>query len=474
MNGSILKLKARLVAKGFQQKEGQDYTETFAPVVKWNTLRSIVALAGHQGWQIFHLDVKTAFLNGVIEEEIYVAPPPGFDNLPHSNYACRLKKALYGLKQAPRAWYKKVDSYLLSKGLLKSQADYNLYFFEDKGKITLLILYVDDVYLTGDNTEHIATIRSEIQEAFEMSDLGLLSYSLGLEFLFQREGILVTQRQYIKEMLRDFGLEHCKPVPTPMVEKLKLTPDMGAPLADAARYQQMVGKLIFLTHTRVDICYAVSVVSRFMQCPQEPHAQAVKHVFRYLKGTSDLALCYRKGENNDLYGYTDADWAADAYDRKSTTGFVFFLGQSPITWNSRKQPTVALSSTESEYMAVTEGTKEVVWLRRLLGEIHIQNLLDSTPIYGDNQGSINLAHNPVYHGRTKHIEVRHHFIREKIVSGEVNLDYIPTTEQLADILTKPLGRTAFERLRDRLGLVRIECKENRHSPLAVVPFIHRN
>lgn len=456
-DGSTAKLKARLVAKGFQQKPGQDYTETFAPVVKWNTLRSIVALAGHHGWNIFHLDVKTAFLNGVIEEDIYVRPPPGFDSSVKPNHACKLKKALYGLKQAPRAWYTKVDTYLLSQGLQKSKADYNLYFHKAQGKLTLLLLYVDDVYLTGNNDEHIAFIKSEIQQAFEMSDLGLLSYSLGMEFLFRSDGLSVTQRQYIREMLTEFGLEKCKPAPTPMMEKLKLLPDMKAPLADSTKYQRMVGKLIFLTHTRIDIAFAVSIVSRFMNCPQEPHAQAVKRIYRYLQGTSDLALLYRRGEENQLRGFTDADWAADMHDRKSTTGYVFFLGGTPITWNSRKQPTVALSSTESEYMAVTEGAKEAVWLRRLLGEIHVLDLQAPTTIHGDNQGSLNLAQNPIYHGRTKHIEVRHHFIREKISSGEINLDYVPTNEQLADILTKPLGKTAFERLREQLGLIRLEA-----------------
>lgn len=323
-----------------------------------------------------------------------------------------MHKALYGLKQAPRAWYTKVDAYLLSQGLTKSQADYNLYFHLDQGKITLLLLYVDDVYLTGDNHAHIAFIKSEIQQAFEMSDLGLLSYSLGIEFMFWPDGISVTQRQYIREMLTEFGLDKCKPAPTPMMEKLRLLPDMQAPPADSALYQRMVGKLIFLTHTRVDIAFAVSIVSRFMNSPQEPHAQAVKRIYRYLRGTSDLALLYRRGEETHLQGkdtqlqvFTDADWAADMHDRKSTTGYIFFLRGTPITWNSRKQPTVALSSTESEYMAVTEGAKEAVWLRRLLGEIHALDLQAPTTIHGDNQGSLNLAQNPIYHGRTKHIEV---------------------------------------------------------------------
>lgn len=461
-NGSIAKLKARLVARGFQQKEGQDYKETFAPVVKWNTLRSIVSLAGHRGWSIFHLDVKTAFLNGIIEEDIYVTPPPGFESSHHRGYACKLKKALYGLKQAPRAWYSKVDHYLCSQGLQKSSADANLYFHESQGKLTLLLLYVDDVYLTGNDTVHIELIRQAIQTEFEMSDLGLLSFSLGLEFLFSASGIRVTQRQYVKDMLAEFGLSECRPAATPMQEKLQLLPDMKAAPADSVHYQRMVGKLIFLTHTRPDIAYAVSVVSRFMAAPQVPHAQAVKHLYRYLQGTIDLALFYRRGEDEVLYGFTDADWAGDAYDRRSTTGYIFMSGSTPVTWNSKKQPTVALSSTESEYMAITEGTKEAVWLRRLFGELKIQDSRVPTTIHGDNQGSLNLAHNPVYHGRTKHIEVKHHFIREKILSKEICLEYIPTSEQLADILTKALGRTAFERLRSQLGLVFIDTKKPMH------------
>lgn len=454
-DGSVDKLKARLVAKGFQQKPGQDFTETFAPVVKWNTLRSIVALAAHNSWNIYHLDVKTAFLNGEIEEDIFVSLPPGFTDPARPSHAGKLRKALYGLKQAPRAWYQKVDSYLLSRGLLKSHADYNLYYNNDHGKVTLLILYVDDVYLTGDNEAHISFIRQDIQSTFEMTDLGLLSYSLGIEFLFQPKGILMTQRRYIHDMLQEFGMHECKPATTPMLEKLKLVPEMNAPPVDVSLYQRMVGKLIFLSHTRIDIAYSVSMISRFMACPQEPHQQAVKHLLRYLNGTKDYALLYRRGGGRDLHGYTDADWAADAHDRKSTTGYVFFLGSTPITWNSRKQPTVALSSTESEYMALTEGTKEAVWLRRLLSEIQAIDSRIPTQILGDNQGSLNLARNPVYHGRTKHIEVRHHFIREKLQSGEVKIDFTPTTDQLADILTKALGRIAFERQRKQLGLVQI-------------------
>lgn len=296
-DGSIAKLKARLVARGFQQKEGQDYTETFAPVVKWNTLRSVVALAGHNGWPIFHLDVKTAFLNGDITEDIYVSQPPGFSSS-SSSFVCKLKKALYGLKQAPRAWYMKMDNYLLSQGLQKSQADFNLYYQEINGKLTLLLLYVDDVYLSGNDTERIALIRSDIQKEFEMADLGLLSYSLDLEFLFQPQGILVTQRQYIKELLKEFGLAECKPISTPMTEKLKLMPDMEAPAVDCHRYQRMVGKLIFLTHTRPDICFAVSVVSRFMVRSQEPHLQLYKRSSTFTdtcKAPPTLHFCIARG-----------------------------------------------------------------------------------------------------------------------------------------------------------------------------------
>lgn len=297
---SVAKLKARLVAKGFQQKAGTDYTETFAPVIKWNTLRSVVALAGHHGWKMYHLDVKTAFLNGRIDEELYVTPPPGFEGSVPDHHACRLKRALYGLKQAPRAWYSTVDNYLLQEGLKKSSADCNLYYHEENGLLTLLLLYVDDVYVTGNNDSHIAHIRGAIQGKFEMSDLGLLSYSLGIEFIFSPSGIMLTQRQYMREILSEFGLADCHPVKTPMAEKIKLEPDMAAPLTDPTQYQKMVGKLIFLTHTRPDLSFAVSTVSRFMSKPQEPHLQAVKHIYRYLHGSTDSPFCISEGREITL------------------------------------------------------------------------------------------------------------------------------------------------------------------------------
>ncbi|OAE23571.1 hypothetical protein AXG93_4316s1020 [Marchantia polymorpha subsp. ruderalis] len=340
--------------------------------------------AGHQGWTIAHLDVKTAFLNGDIEEEIYVQPPPGFESPTHPHHVYRLKKVLYSLKQAPRAWYHKVDNYLTTQGLRKSTTDQNLYFHEDNGLLILLILYVDDVYLTGNNLPHIARLWTEIQTAFKMTDLGTLSHSLGIEFLISHDGIRLTQRQYIESMLADFGLNKCRLVATHMAEKTHLLSDMRTPPADSVLYQTMVRNLIFLIHTRSDIAYVVCIVSRFMAAPLEIHARAVKHSYRYLKGTTNLALNYRRGEKDDLLGYTDSDWARDAYDRISTTKYLFLLGSTLITWNSKKQPTIALSSTEAEYMAITEATKETVWLR-LLRELKIQDLKKSTTIHRDNQ-----------------------------------------------------------------------------------------
>ncbi|KAG0574652.1 hypothetical protein KC19_VG280100 [Ceratodon purpureus] len=243
-----------------------------------------------------------------------------------------------------------------------------------------------------------------------------------------------------------------------MAKKLHLKPVMDAAPVYQALYQCMVGKWIFLTHTRPDIAYAASIVSTFMNQLQKPHARAVKHIYRYLRGTKNFALFYRQGGDFNLHGFTDANWAGDTHDKKSTNGYMFMSSSSPRTWNSKKQPTVVLSSTKSEHMAVTEGTKEALWLRRLFGELRIQESNLPTTIYGDNQGSINLAHNPVYHGRTKHIEVKHHFIREKVASGEIKLEYIPTSDQIADTLTKPLGQTAFERLRNQLGLVQVNSQ----------------
>jgi hypothetical protein len=286
-----------------------------------------------------------------------------------------------------------------------------------------------------------------------MTDLGFLHHSLGLEFLTTPAGTIVTQRGYVRQMLNDAGMAHCNPARTPMIENLHLTRDTGTPPVDHHRYQSMVGQLHFLLQTQNDIQYAVNIVSRFTAAPQQAHLQAVHHLYRYLKGTVDYGLLYRRGEDSTLLGYSDADWAGDREDRKSTTGYLFCLGSTPITWRTHKQPCVALSSTESEYMALSSAAQEATWIRRLLMKLQALDSKAATEIRCDNQSAIRLAENPVFHARTKHIETHHYYIREQVEAEKIKVTHVPSSDQIADIFTKPLGRTAFEKLRDHLGLV---------------------
>ena len=330
-NGTTAKLKARLVARGFQQCAGIDFTETFAPIAKIDTFRTLAVVCGHHGWPIYHLDVKSAFLNGEILEEVYVHQLQGFTEPGRESQVCLLKKALYGLRQAPRAWHTKFDACLQDLGLVKSHFDPNLYIFHDGSLIAMLLLYVDDVYLAGSHSDKIAWLRQELFSSFDMTDLGLLSYSLGVEFIQRSTGLILTQRRYLQQILSKFGMANCNPARVLFQPGVKLHRDMHAPTANLATYQRLVGKLLFCNWTRPDITYAVALLCRFTAAPQEPHLLAAKHLLRYLKGTLSLGLHYCRGEDTHLTGFCDADWVGDCEDRKSTGGFLFKLGSSPIT-----------------------------------------------------------------------------------------------------------------------------------------------
>jgi transposase InsO family protein len=453
-DGSPAKLKARLVARGFQQREGLDFDETYAPVAKYNTLRTLLAIAGHRGWTVRHLDVATAFLNGQLQEDVYVVQPQGFVDPTRPHHVCKLDKALYGLRQSPRCWYLNIDTRIQRLGLTKSTADPNLYYYHGESRVALLLLYVDDVYIFGDHPSKLTEMAQELMGAYDMTDMGTLGHSLGLEFHFTSSGVVVTQRGFAASILAEFGLSQCNPVATPMIQNLHLQVNMGEPPADIKMFQKKVGKLNFLTQTRADIAPAVSLVSRFNHAPQKPHMDAVNHILRYVRGTLDFGLCFKRGEDSVLTGYSDADWAGDRDDRKSTTGYVFMLGSTPITWRSQKQNCVACSSTEAEYVALSSAAREGMWLRGLLKELHILDDKTTTVLYCDNQSAIRLSENPVLHQRTKHIDIKHHYIRECVGGGHFKISHVPSADNVADIFTKPLGRTQFEHLRNHLGLVR--------------------
>lgn len=451
-DGSIEKFKARFVARGFSQVEGVDYEETFAPVARYTSIRSIISIAAEMGWKIHQMDVKTAFLNGFIQEEVYIEQPQGFEVHGKESHVCRLKKALYGLKQAPRAWYSRIDTYLQGMGFTKSEADPNLYFIVIGEEPLILVLYVDDLIITGAE-RLIEHCKRDLATEFEMKDIGLMHYFLGLE-VWQEEGhFFLGQGKYIVDILSRFHMEDCRPMSTPMITNWKKLHASDSELVDPTLYRQLIGSLMYLVNTRPDICFAVNTMSQFMCEPRKVHWVAAKHILRYLQGTVDYGLDYRQGDGVRLVGYTDSDWAGCASDRKSTSGCCFGLGSAVVSWLSRKQQSVALSSAEAEYMAASLASCEAIWLRKMLFGLFGQPLRPSV-IYCDNQSCIKLTENPVFHDRSKHIGIRYHFIRDYVQKGAVKLEYISIDEQVADILTKALPRGKHVYFGDKMGVVR--------------------
>ncbi|BBG92627.1 BURP domain-containing protein [Prunus dulcis] len=326
LDGSVQKNKARLVAKGYSQKPGVDYNETFAPVARLDTIRTLIALAAQKGWQLYQLDVKSAFLNGILEEEVYVDQPEGFVVKGCESKVYRLHKALYGLKQAPRAWYSEIDGYFSECGFTKSQSEATLYV-KARGEASILIvsIYVDDIVYTGNDQEMIEDFKKDMQEKYEMTDLGLLHHFLGMGVLQTPTSIFIHQKKYATTLLSRFGLNECKPVSTPLVTSEKLSKDDGSGLASEEQYRRIVGSLLYLTATRPDIMFAASLLARFMHCPTSKHLGTAKRVLRYVKGTLDYGLEYVKGKEAVLIGYCDSDWSGSVDDSKSTSDMLFLL-----------------------------------------------------------------------------------------------------------------------------------------------------
>ena len=452
--GNLVKHKARLVAKGYVQEQGVDFEEVFAPVTRMESVRLVIALAAQESWRLHHMDVKSAFLNGELKEEVYVKQPPGYIKKGEEHKVLKLHKALYGLCQAPRAWNIKLDRTLVSLGFEKSPLEHAMYK-RGKGKDRLLVrIYVDDLLITGADEEEIAKFKLQMKELFKMSDLGLLTYYLGIEVHQKPEGITLCQEAYAKKILESCSMEDCNPSHVPMEPRLKLSKRSQAPAVDATEYRSVVGSLRYLVNTRPDLAYSVGVVSRFMEAPTIEHWADVKQILRYIKGTTNFGCVYlreKQKEMVELLGYSDSDLAGDIDDRKSTSGVAYFLGRSIVSWLSQKQKVVALSSCEAEYIAAATRAGQGVWLERLLGD-----LTDKEPegvvLYVDNKSTIALSKNPVHHDRSKHIDIRYHYIRDCVEEGKIEVNYICTDDQLADILTKSLGRQKFTEMRGRIGV----------------------
>ena len=391
LDGKLSKYKARLVARGFEQTEGVDFLDTFAPVVRWETIRALIAIAVHLNWPIHQLDVLTAFLNGILKEDVYMIQPPGFLQPGVENLVCKLHKSLYGLKQSPRAWYARLHAALLAWKLIQSTSDPNLYYAHIGCDTVALFVYVDDILITGSNSQLLAQLKAHLHKNFCTNDLGPIQRYLGVQFDRQKTSLRMHQTAYAQSILQQFSMQDCSPSATPLPEGTTLSKETATPPVDATLYRMLVGKLLFLTKTRPDISHAVSVVSRFMQSPQEAHLQVAKHILCYIRRHPDLGLLFKQGEDNCLNGYTDADYGQDVDDRISVGAYIFFLGSSPISWNSKKQSSTSRSSCESEYRALAQCTCEAVWIRRLMNELRV---LDNKPtkIYCDNQSGGKLSH----------------------------------------------------------------------------------
>lgn len=450
--GDVSKYKARLVVWGYTQEYGVDYKEVFAPVARMETIRLVIAVAAHHGWSIYQLDVKSAFLHGELTEDVFVEQPQGFEKKGEEGKVYKLNRALYGLKQAPRAWYSRIESYFLSHGFEKCEYEPTLFTKVEENNITVVSLYVDDLIYTGNDDELMMEFKKSMQSEFAMTDMGKMKFFLGLEATQKADGIFVCQKKYVIDLLERFGMSNSNSAHNPMVPGCKLGKDEDGKGVNKTLYKQMVGSLMYATATRPDIMYSVSQVSRFMENPKELHFQAVKRIIRYLKGTCEFGLFYQRNGGKDLIGYTDSDYANDIEDRKSTSGYVFMMSEAAISWSSKKQPVVSLSTTEAEFIAAAASSCQAVWIRRILEAVG-RNQTSPTVIYCDNSSTIKLSKNPVMHGRSKHIDVRFHFLRDLTKNETVELKHCSSQEQVADVMTKALKLEDFVRMRRKLGVV---------------------
>ena len=430
-------------------------------MARFSSIRSLLAIAVQLNLEVHQMDIRTAFLNGDLEHEIYMEQPEGYEDEEHPDFVCKLRKSLYGLKQSARCWNVKMDSFLKASGYNQSTADPCMYQKSENrdGKqcLILIALYVNDIVLATNDTTMLNKEKNQLMKRFEIEDQGEIHHCLGMCIKRDRstKTMHISQKAYLENILKRFNMSNCKPVSTPMevgrkYEKLK----DGEQTTDLREYQCIIGSLTYAAiATRPDITFSVGMLSQYMSNPGEEHFRGIKRVLRYLRGTTDFGLEFKAQDNMkiNLHGYADADWAGDVSTRKSTTGYLFQIGNGTVSWKTRRQSIVALSSTEAEYVSLSYAAQETIWMRNLLESIGFQQL-DPTMISEDNQGAIALVGNPGNHPWTKHISIKYHFIREAVEKNKIMLQYCPTKEMLADILTKALTKERFQELRDLIGV----------------------
>ncbi|XP_019196060.1 PREDICTED: uncharacterized protein LOC109189894 [Ipomoea nil] len=377
--------------------------------------------------------------------------PPGYEDPTHPDHVCHLQRSLYGLKQAPRAWFKRLHDFLILAGFKSSKTDVSLFHYTADTSRVYLLIYVDDIIMMGNDETLINTLLQRLATAFKIRDLGKPGFFLGIETIAVNGGLILSQRRYMTDLLNRAGMLDCKPLTTPAAVTVSVSSD-ASPYENPTQYRRIVGALQYLTITRPDLSYSVNRLCQFMHAPSDDHWSLAKRVLRYIKGTFNFGLRIAPSTSTTIQAFSDSDWAGCPIDRKSTSGYAVFLGTNLISWLSRKQRTVTRSSTEAEYKALADVSAEVTWVVSLLRELGLHSSHPAT-LWCDNLGATYLCANPVFHARTKHVEIDYHFVRDKVASGDFVVNFVSTKDQLADIFTKPLTGPRFTQLRDKLNVV---------------------